>query len=64
MRKIFKYRIQLLAEFISHTLWTQVSKISKFALNMRIVKLVSKLSLVQGLKTVFNLVSNLSQNLR
>ena len=44
-------------------LWTQVSNMSQFALNMRIVKLVSKLSL-QGLKTVLNLVSNLSQNLR
>ena len=38
-------------------------KTSQFALNMNIVKLVSKLSL-QGLKTVLNLVSNLSQNLR
>ena len=36
---------------------------SQFALNMNIVKLVSKLSL-QGLKTVLNLISNLSQNLR
>ena len=32
-------------------------KMSQFALNMRIVKIVSKLSL-QGLKTVLNLVSN------
>ena len=35
-------------------------KTSQFALNMTIVKLVSNWSL-QGLKTVFNLVSNLSQ---